>query len=311
MDRIIALSDLRKAVDEAYDQFKDLTDGSVDPRITDSHTDAFGISIMTTSGVLVTKGDSDVASPLGKIAKIPTVVTLLSQNSLDELMEKAGMQCCCLCHGVKKPAIPVCAHGVRAISAVEPTNDPDGKYNMLVNTMISLMGSAPVLDDTLYRMMSESNKTDNLENRLAEAGYYLYDDASIAIDLLTRLKSLKATTGQLATMTATIAADGLNPISRQHAFDGETARSISAMMAVHGMRKMTRAWMIRTGLPAIASFGGAMTGVLPGAFGIAAYSPRLNEAGIPVKASKAIAFIMKRLDASVFSSARIKIDDTK
>lgn len=54
-----------------------------------------------------------------------------------------------------------------------------------------------------------------------------------------------------------------------------------------------------------------MTGVLPGAFGIAAYSPRLNEAGIPVKAAKAIAGIMKRIDASVFSSSRIRIDETK
>lgn len=102
MERIIALSELRKAVDEAYDQFKDLTDGTVDPRIKCCDDNAFGISIMTTSGVLVTKGNSDMASPLGQIAKIPTAVTLLSQNSLDGLMEKAGMQCCCLCHGVQK-----------------------------------------------------------------------------------------------------------------------------------------------------------------------------------------------------------------
>lgn len=113
---------------------------------------------------------------------------------------------------------------IRAISAVEPTNDPDGKYNMLVNTMIGLMGSAPVLDDELYRMMSETNKADNVENKLTEAGYYLYDDASIAIDLLTRLMALKATTGQLATMAATIAADGLNPINRQRVFDGANAK---------------------------------------------------------------------------------------
>lgn len=223
MERIIALSELRKAVDEAYDQFKDLTDGTVDPRIKCCDDNAFGISIMTTSGVLVTKGNSDMARH-SAIAKIPTAVTLLSQNSLDGLMEKAGMQCCCLCHGVQKPDIPISAHGVRAISAVEPTNDPDGKYNMLVNTMIGLMGSAPVLDDELYRMMSETNKADNVENKLTEAGYYLYDDASIAIDLLTRLMALKATTGQLATMAATIAADGLNPINRQRVFDGANAK---------------------------------------------------------------------------------------
>ncbi|MDE6490258.1 MAG: glutaminase [Muribaculaceae bacterium] len=310
MERIIALSDLRAAIDEAYDQFKNLTDGNVDPRIKDTAGDAFGISVMTPSGVLVTKGDSDIASPLGKITKIPTVVTLLSQNSLDELMQKSGMQCCCLCHNVKKPDIPISTHGVRAISAVEPANDSDGKYNILINTMISLMGSAPVLDDTLYRKLSETNKTDDIENKLAEAGYYLYDDATIAVDLLTRITSLKATTGQLATMAATIAADGFNPISRQNVFDGKAARNVVAMMAVHGMRKMTRPWMIKTGLPVQSSFGGAMIGVLPGTFGIAAYSPRLNEAGVPIKAAKAIAYIMKRLDASVYSSARLKIDET-
>lgn len=237
-------------------------------------------------------------------------MTLLSQNSLDGLMEKAGMQCCCLCHGVQKPDIPISAHGVRAISAVEPTNDPDGKYNMLVNTMIGLMGSAPVLDDELYRMMSETNKADNVENKLTEAGYYLYDDASIAIDLLTRLMALKATTGQLATMAATIAADGLNPINRQRVFDGANASTVVAMMAVHGLHKMTRPWMIRTGLPQKRA-SEEPDRRTAGAFGIAAYSPRLNEAGIPVKAAKAIAGIMKRIDASVFSSSRIRIDETK
>ena len=43
MDRIIKLSDLREAINEAYDEYKNLEEGTVDPRVKDADPDNFAI----------------------------------------------------------------------------------------------------------------------------------------------------------------------------------------------------------------------------------------------------------------------------
>lgn len=94
MDRIIKLADLEKAVDEVFSQFKDDSEGELDPRIKDADSKAFGISVTLTDGTVISRGDADVKSAMGSIAKIPTSILLLSQlRNPDDLVEKAGCGC--------------------------------------------------------------------------------------------------------------------------------------------------------------------------------------------------------------------------
>ena len=48
MDRIIKLSELEKAVDEVYEQFRNLDEGAVDPALTGVDTKKFGIALTLT-----------------------------------------------------------------------------------------------------------------------------------------------------------------------------------------------------------------------------------------------------------------------
>ena len=50
-----------------------------------------------------------------------------------------------------------------------------------------------------------------------------------------------------------------------------------------------------------------MLGIIPDVLAIAAYSPELNEAGVSVKAARVIMEVARRLDLSVFASARVRI----
>ena len=113
---------------------------------------------------------------------------------------------------------------MRAVSLVEPTGDFDGKMEILSDIMVSLMGSSPVLDDRLYKASMAENAGADKVNAFADAGYELYDAADISIDLYTRLRSMLVTTEQLAQMGATIAADGVNPATKEIAFDGQSFR---------------------------------------------------------------------------------------
>ena len=122
---------------------------------------------------------------------------------------------------------------------------------------------------------------------------------------------MTASTEQLAMMGATIAADGVNPSTKQICYDGANSERIVAMMAAKGPHKMTLPWNMMAGLPAKSSFGGAVLGIYPGVMAIAAYSPALNPKRVSIKAAHAIMSIMQELQLSVFQSAKVKVDTTK
>lgn len=307
MERKIKLSDLQEAVKEAFELNKSISDGAVDEILGDVDKKAFGVSVVLTDGTVVEKGDTKVASPLGRIALLPTHVELLTQLSPEELVKKSGAACC----GKKKSAKPkdlaVSPHGVRAVSVVEPTGDSDGKWDVMVDNLINLVGSEPVLDDKLYERLTKRNADEKVIDAIADAQYALYDRADIAVDLFTRMESMTLTATQLATMGATVAADGVNPVSKQPVFDGSVAANVVATLA-RGVHKEGRAWMMTVGLPAANSFGGAVVAVLPGFGAIAAYSPELDANGVSVKACKAIRHIASKLQLNVFASARVEVE---
>ncbi len=305
MERKISLSDLRKAVDEAYEANKSLKEGEADPRNACADTKYFGISVMLPDGTLINKGDTDVKSPLGSISKVPLSTVLFSQNSPMELIRKSGQ---CVCHKVpcKPKGLSFSAHGIRAFSAIEPVGDPESKWNLFENRMIDLMGSAPELCDKTFQALEKEAADTKLEDTLTADGYYLYDDAALSIKLYLKSLAMNASTRQLATMGATIAADGVNPVTGKTVFDGAITQNVVALMAAKGPHKMRAPWLVAAGIPAKSSYGGAILGIIPGVMAIAAYAPELNPAGVSVKASKAIIDVMQKLDISIFASSQVK-----
>ncbi len=305
MDRKIKSADIQTAIDEAYEKYKDSDEGKIDELVS-ATSDTFGISIVLTDGRIFEKGDTKAVSPMGRIALVPSHVLVLSQNTPEQLVQKAGV-CTCGCHKGIKPDIPVSAHGIRAVSVISPQGDPEGKYNIMVDNIEDLAGCRPILDDKLYEQLKQKAVNANTINKIAAAEYSLYDDADIAVDLYVRLASLTFTATQFATMGATIAADGRNPVTGQEVFDGRIAANVVATMA-RGVHREGRAWMMTVGLPAANSFGGAVLAILPGFGAIAAYSPALDDKGVSLKAGKAIYEIAKKLQLNVFASARVTVE---
>lgn len=309
MERTIPFTDLKKAVDEVYDALKSEKQGDISPRIKDADIMDFGISVALTDGRTYDKGDADFMFPLGSIVKIPIHTILLEQNGKEELMKKAGTNILNPSYKKEqKPKIPVSAHGIRAVSAIEPSGDPESKWNLIENRMIDLMGDAPVLDEEVYKSQKQAASEANTENTIAASGYYLYDDASIAIDLYLKAQAMKANTKMLSKMGVTIAADGFNPFTTTNVFDGTLSSQIIGYMADHGPHKMKKAWFLATGMPAKSGFGGGIVAILPGVLSIAVYSPGLNAEDVSVKGIQALAALAEKLQLSAFASAKVKFE---
>ena len=123
-----------------------------------------------------------------------------------------------------------------------------------------------------------------------------------ATDVYTEQCSVSVNAQDLATMAATLANGGKNPMTGKQVMKAENVPEVLAVMATAGLYDDSGKWLFRTGLPGKSGVGGGIIAVSPGKFGIAVISPPLDEAGNSVRAQKAIADISNALGANPYAS---------
>jgi glutaminase len=107
----------------------------------------------------------------------------------------------------------------------------------------------------------------------------------------------------LATMAATLASGGTNPVTHKQAMSASNVPYVLAVMATAGLYDDSGKWLYHTGLPGKSGVGGGIIAVAPGKFGIAVISPPLDDAGNSVRAQKAIRDIVLKLKANPYAVA--------
>ena len=118
----------------------------------------------------------------------------------------------------------------------------------------------------------------------------------------TRMCSVGVTTKQLAVMGATLANGGVNPITGKRVLNEEHVPELLAVMLTAGFYDESGQWSYTAGLPSKTGVGGGIVSVVPGEMAIAAFSPRLNDAGNSVRAQRAIRYIAGELGLGVFGA---------
>lgn len=189
--------------------------------------------------------------------------------------------------------------------------DSKKKWNSILKNLTNLCGSELPLIEELYKSESVSNFNNRAIAWLLRSYNRIYDDPDISLDLYTRQCSLGVTTEQLAICAATIANNGVNPISDKRVFRETITPKIVSMIAAVGFYEHSGDWMFMSGIPAKSGVGGGIMGVLPGVLGIAAFAPPIDKAGNSVKAQKAIRYIAKSLNLNIYSSEAVSIAQTE
>ena len=130
----------------------------------------------------------------------------------------------------------------------------------------------------------------------------LYSEPEEALRVYTRECSIGVSARDLGVMGATLANMGVNPITKKQVMPAEHVPELLALMATAGFYDESGEWMYTTGLPAKTGVGGGIVAVVPGELAIAAFSPRLNEAGNSIRSLNAIRDIAGALGFGVFGA---------
>jgi len=158
-----------------------------------------------------------------------------------------------------------------------------------------------VLED-VYKSEAETNQRNQAIGMLMFAYGYIKADPLQAVDIYTKQCSIGVNAKDLATMAATLAFGGTNPVTKTAVFSSANVPKILAVMATAGLYDDSGKWLFATGLPAKSGVGGGIIAVSPGKFGIAVISPPLDDAGNSVRAQKAIADISNALGGNPLAS---------
>ena len=316
-----SVSQIKEVAQEAYEMFKTNTGGkNADyiPYLANIDKNLFGISICLMDGTLIQLGDSEYRFGIESVSKVHTAVLALRQYGAQKLLEMIGADATGLPFNsimailLEKdhPSTPlVNAGAITACSMVQPIGDSAKKWDAIVANITDLCGSAPQLIDELYKSESATNFNNRSIAWLLKNYNRIYDDPDMSLDLYTRQCSLGITAAQLSVCGATIANDGLNPISKKQIFDGSLSPKITSLIATVGFYEHTGDWLYTSGIPAKTGVGGGVMGVMPGLFGISAFAPPIDSAGNSVKAQLAIKYIMNKLGLSIFNGDRVTITE--
>jgi glutaminase len=159
-----------------------------------------------------------------------------------------------------------------------------------------------VLQD-VYKSESDTNQRNQAIGALMYAYGYIKTDWKQAVDLYTRQCSIGVNAKDLATMAATLAFGGKNPVTGKQVLDAGKVPGVLAVMATAGLYDDSGKWLYATGLPAKSGVGGGLIAVSPGKFGIAVVSPPLDDAGNSVRAQRAITAISNTLGGNPYAPA--------
>jgi glutaminase len=303
--------EFQRVVDEAYAKYKDLKEGAnadYIPILTETPSDLYGVVIVTRDGKVYTAGDVDYEFSIQSVSKPFTAGLIMAEQGAKVLREKIGVEPTGMAFNSKlalevytdRSVNPlVNAGAIAAVSLVQADSEEERWAKVQGNINDFAGRSLTVLEKVYDSEYETAWGNRGIANILYNYGR-LYSDPEEALRVYTRQCSIGVNTRDLGVMGATLANGGVNPLTNKKIMPAEDIPELLAIMATAGFYDESGWWMYSAGLPAKTGVGGGIVAVVPGRFAIAAFSPRLNEAGNSVRALNAIRHISGELGLGLY-----------
>jgi glutaminase len=302
---------MQQVVNEAYAKFKDVKEGAnanYIPILDTVPSDLFGVVIVTKEGKVYSAGDVGYRFSIQSVSKPFTAALIMAQQGPEAVREKIGVEPTGMVFNSKvavelyeaRSVNPmVNAGAIAAVSLVKADNEKQ-RWELINNNIQGFAGEKlPVLEEVYKSEYETAWGNRGIANNLYNYGR-LYADPEEALRVYTRQCSIGVNTLNLGVMGATLANGGVNPLTEKRMLPAAHVPELLAIMATAGFYDESGEWMFNAGLPSKTGVGGGVVSVVPGKFAIAAFSPRLNEAGNSVRAMRAIRHISGELGVGLY-----------
>jgi glutaminase len=311
---------IQSALNSAYAKYKDIKEGAnadYIPALARVDSKIYGVALVTVDGKVYTAGDVKSEVSIQSISKVFTMAKVMEEQGADAIIKRIGVDAT----GMRFNSIvavefaekslggpeinPLVNPGaITATSMVQGANR-DAVWKSILNFHSDFAGRPLSVDKEVFDSEAATNQRNQAIGALMFAYGFIKDKPEQAVDVYTEQCAISVSAKDLATMAATLANAGKNPVSGKQVMKPQNVPEVLAVMATAGLYDDSGKWLYHTGLPAKSGVGGGIIAVSPGKFGIAVVSPPLDEAGNSVRAQKAITDVSNTLGGNPYAPAAV------
>jgi glutaminase len=303
---------LDAAVKAAYNQYRSLNEGkNADyiPALAQVPSNYFGVAAVTGDGKVYEAGDSDKLFSIQSISKVFTMAIVMQESGDQAIIDSVGVDATgqvfnsidAIEQYKGKEMNPLVNPGAIATTGNIKGGSPEEVWNKIISTYSDFAGRKLEVNAEVYKSESDTNQRNRAIGSLMSAYGRFPMDPLVATDLYTRQCSVNVNARDLATMAATLAFGGRNPVTKKQVIDSKHVPGILSVMATAGLYDDSGKWLFKAGLPAKSGVGGGLIAVAPGKFGVGTFAPPLDAAGNSVRGQRAIIDIVNQLHVNPYA----------
>ena len=269
----------------------------------------FGIALATVDGEIHATGDDEHIFTIQSISKPFMYGYALQHYGRDYVLRHVGVEptgdsfnSIVLDEVHNRPFNPMVNAGAIAVAALMPGNTVEERIATMVDLFSDLAGRRLEIDEQVFQ---SENATGHRNRAIA---YMMLNTGMIerdpidALDRYFRQCSITVSCRDLAMMSATLANDGVNPLTGVEVFSPHYVRDVLSVMNSCGMYNYAGQWSYEVGMPAKSGVSGGILAVIPGQVGIGVYSPPLDAQGNSVRGIKVCQDISNEFELHAFNN---------
>lgn len=289
-------SPLQAFLSDLHAKYKSLFDGVVAnyiPELAKADPNWFSICVATVDGQVYEIGDAHQLFTIQSASKPFVHGLTLEDHGRDYVLTRVGVEptgdafnAIILDESSGRPYNPMVNAGAIATAGLIKGKDPTERFNRLLEMFRRYTGRDVYVDMGVFT----SERTTGHRNRAIAHLMLNFDmvEAHIddILDLYFKQCSVLVNCRDLAIMGATLANNGINPLTNEQALDSQYVKDVLSVMYTCGMYDYSGEWAYRVGLPAKSGVGGGIVAVVPRKLGIGVFSPLLDPRGNSIRGVK-------------------------
>jgi glutaminase len=262
------------------------------PELKKANPNHFGVSLATIDGHVYEVGDSGVLFTIQSISKafvFALALELLGAEKVEAVIgvEPSGDAFNSIrLRPDNRPFNPMVNSGAIACSGLIHQAKGSEAFECIRAALSSFAGRELGVDEQVFASERDTGDRNRAIAYLLRNYAVINGDVGAVLDVYFRQCSVLVTSRDLAIMAATLANNGVNPITGTEVMSPYTVARTLSIMTSSGMYDYAGEWIYRVGMPAKSGVGGGIVAALPAQLGLGTFSPPLDAHGNSVRGLK-------------------------
>jgi len=259
------------------------------PELSKADPSHFGAALATIDGHVYEVGNSDIEFTIQSISKAFIFALALEILGTEQIEAYIGVEPSgeafnsIRLNEKNRPFNPMVNAGAIACSGLIYQHERNGAFERILDILGRFTGRKLTIDEQVYASESATGDRNRAIAWMLRNYGVIKDDVDAVLDVYFRQCSVLVTARDLAVMAATLANNGINPLTGLRVISPYSVSRTLSVMTSSGMYDYAGEWIYRVGIPAKSGVGGGIIAALPSQLGLGSFSPLLDSHGNSVR----------------------------